>query len=111
MRGAFVRGPEETLAADSCSQDDCAAPPPALTSAATPEARLWPHRGAARYAQTILPAAAPQGRTKQPWTDRLRRIAGLLRLPRPRTGYRDPLFGRPDLIEDDYYRLRNQPRG
>jgi hypothetical protein len=23
----------------------------------------------------------------------------------------DPLFERPDLIEDDYYRLRNQPRG
>lgn len=26
------------------------------------------------------------------------------------TSYLDPLFERPDLIEDDYYRLRNQPR-
>ena len=24
--------------------------------------------------------------------------------------YCDPLFERPDLIEDDYYRMRNQPR-
>jgi hypothetical protein len=31
----------------------------------------------------------------------------------PKTGasWHDPLFERPDLIEDDYYRLRNQPRG
>ena len=27
-----------------------------------------------------------------------------------RASYYDPLFGRPDLIEDDYYRFRNQPR-
>ena len=25
--------------------------------------------------------------------------------------YRDSLFERPDLVEDDYYRLMNQPRG
>jgi hypothetical protein len=31
----------------------------------------------------------------------------------PKTGasWHDPLFERLDLIEDDYYRLRNQPRG
>jgi hypothetical protein len=40
------------------------------------------------------------------------RVAGLLRRV-PKTGARfyDPLFERPDLIEDDYYRLRHQPRG
>ncbi len=25
------------------------------------------------------------------------------------SGYYDPLFGRPDLVENDYYRLRNHP--
>jgi hypothetical protein len=40
----------------------------------------------------------------------LLRIAGLLRrVSRGRASYDDPLFSRPDLIEDDYYRLRNQP--
>jgi hypothetical protein len=34
---------------------------------------------------------------------RLRRLFGAC--------YRDSLFERPDLVEDDYYRLINQPRG
>ena len=43
---------------------------------------------------------------------RLPRIAGLLRpMPKTSVGDYDPVFERPDLIEDDYYRLRNQPRG
>jgi hypothetical protein len=44
--------------------------------------------------------------------DRLRRIAGMLRRA-PRTGgrYLDPLFQRPDVVEDDYYRFRHQPGG
>jgi hypothetical protein len=47
-----------------------------------------------------------------PLTRRLQRVTGLLmRLSRTRASYYDPLFWRPDLIEDDYYRLRNQPRG
>jgi len=38
--------------------------------------------------------------------------SGLLRrMLKARASYYDPLFERPDLIEDDYYRLRNQPRG
>jgi hypothetical protein len=37
------------------------------------------------------------------------RIAGLL-APMLRSSYLDPLFERPDLIEDDYYRFLNQPR-
>jgi hypothetical protein len=28
-----------------------------------------------------------------------------------KTGYYDPRFQRPDAVEDDYYRFRNQPRG
>jgi hypothetical protein len=27
------------------------------------------------------------------------------------TGYYDPKFQRPDVVEDDYYRFRHQPRG
>ncbi len=45
---------------------------------------------------------------------RLRRLLGLLQLM-PQAGgnysYYDAKFERPDLIEDDYYRFRNQPRG
>lgn len=44
--------------------------------------------------------------------DRLRRLAGLLRrVPETGAHYYDPLFEQPDLVEDDYYRFRNQPRG
>jgi len=32
-------------------------------------------------------------------------------MPKTSVGDYDPVFERPDLIEDDYYRLRNQPRG
>jgi hypothetical protein len=41
--------------------------------------------------------------------DRLRRVAARLRRA-PKTGgsYYDPLFERPDLVEDDYYRFRHQ---
>ena len=40
-----------------------------------------------------------------------RRPVGRLLLRLLGTGYRDSLFERPDLVEDDYYRLINQPRG
>jgi hypothetical protein len=44
--------------------------------------------------------------------DRLRRLAGLLRrVPKTAAARYDPLFERPDLVEDDYYRFRNQPHG
>ena len=43
---------------------------------------------------------------------RSRRLAGLLRRrSRTRGTYQDPLFSRPDVVEDDYYRLLRQPRG
>jgi hypothetical protein len=76
---------------------------------------LLPRR-AARRTQTTLPAAACSdticSARSELRADRLRRIADLLRRA-PKTGasYYDPLFERPDLIEDDYYRFRNQPRG
>ena len=31
--------------------------------------------------------------------------------PTPNTSYHDPYFQRPDMVEDDYYRFRHQPRG
>lgn len=76
---------------------------------------LLPRR-AARHAQTARPAAARSDRTSsaraETRADRLRRIASLLRrTPKTRASCYDPLFERPGLIEDDYYRLRNQPRG
>ena len=86
MRAPFADHPVQTQAADVQSQADCDAPCQALAPAATPE-------------------------TMAPLTRRPLRITGLLmRLSRTRASYYDPLFGRPDLIEDDYYRLRNQPR-
>lgn len=86
MRAAFADDPVQTQAAEAQSQAECDAPRQALAPAATPEtlARL---------------------------TRRPQRITGLLRRrARPRATYYDPVFGRPDLIEDDYYRLRDQPR-
>jgi hypothetical protein len=59
-------------------------------------------------------AAAPATRTSAPVPSSHRplRLAGLLRLrPKTRRTYQDPLFKRPDLVEDDYYRLRRQPSG
>jgi hypothetical protein len=85
MRAAFADDPVQTQAAEAQPQAECDAPRQALAPAATPEtlARLT--------------------RRPQRITGRLRRLA------RPRATYYDPVFGRPDLIEDDYYRLRNQP--
>jgi hypothetical protein len=45
-----------------------------------------------------------------PRGDRQRHFARLL-LRVFATGYSDPLFERPDLVEDDYYRFLKQPRG
>lgn len=68
-----------------------------------------------RRAQAALPAAASNStgtasadnRGNRRW-----RLAGLPR-PAPKAGasHHDPLFERPDLVEDDYYRFRHQPRG
>jgi hypothetical protein len=56
-----------------------------------------------------LAAAAPThraiSRRSRPW--RITRLLG----PVLRSSYLDPLFERPDRVEDDYYRFLNQPRG
>ena len=86
MRAAFADHSVQTQAAEAQSQADCDAPRQGLAPTAPPEtlARL---------------------------TGRRQRITGLLmRLAKTRARYYDPLFERPDLIEDDYYRFRNQPR-
>jgi hypothetical protein len=71
------------------------------------DAQSQPDRDAPR--QVSAPAATHEAMA--PLTRRLQRIAGLLmRLSGTRASYYYPLFGRPDLIEDDYYRFRNQPR-
>ena len=62
-------------------------------------------------AQTVLPAGTrpEQSDSAQPDIrgNRLRRIFGQLRRePRTQRSYSDPLFERPDMIEDDYYRFR-----
>ena len=61
------------------------------------------------HAQSAAPVVlAPRGGTMP--RDRRWRLTGLLTRVL-RTGYHDPLFERPDLIEDDYYRFLHQPRG
>jgi len=83
MRAAFADHPVQTQAADAQSQADCDAPRQARAAVATPA-------------------------TTAPLARRLQRITGLLM--RLATSCYDPLLERPDLIEDDYYRFRNQPR-
>jgi hypothetical protein len=95
---------------------DIRAPTPATPGHAPRKARaLLPGR-ATRRAQTALPAAARSNTSGTAPAEirggRLRRIVRLLRpVPKTRGSHHDPLFERPDLIEDDYYRLRHQPRG
>lgn len=93
MRVAFADDPVQDQDGEAQSQAECDAPHQALAPVATPE------------------ALARLTRRPKRITGLLRRITGLLRRrARPRATYYDPVFGRPDLIEDDYYRLRNQPR-
>ena len=80
------------------------------------KAQVLPLRRSARLAQTALPAVAcPEGAGSarpEDRNNRPRRIAGLPRwVPKTARSYRDPLFDRPDLVESDYYRLRNYPQG
>ena len=84
MRAVFADHPVQTQAAEA--QADCDAPRQAL-------------------------ALAGKAETLARLTRRRQRTTGLLmRLAKTRARYYDALFERPDLIEDDYYRFRNQPR-
>jgi len=99
--------------------DQAAAPGTRAPAPVTPghdprKTRPLPPRRAARQAQTVLPVAACSDTTGSAGAetrgDRLRRVAGLLRqVPTTGGSYYDPLFERPDLVEDDCYRFRNQP--
>jgi hypothetical protein len=73
---------------------------------------------------TLAPASATPGRCPGNGRTRLIRRAAkaITHGTRPRraingigrvfrTGYYDPKFQRPDVVEDDYYRFRHQPRG
>ena len=79
-------------------------------------ARVPLARCAAGDAQTAPPSTIRPHRTGSAPAKirggRLRHVAGLLRRgPKTSARYHDPLFERPDLIEDDYYRLHNQHYG
>jgi hypothetical protein len=79
-------------------------------------AQMLPLRRSARFAQTALPAVACQegaGKARpEERGNRPRRMVGLpRRVPKPARSYHDPLFDRLDLVESDYYRLRNYPQG
>lgn len=115
MPPAPLAGNAATGTRDQAGAEGTHAPAP-VTSGPGPR-KTWalPPRRAARRAQTALLAAARSDTTSsaraESRADRLRRVAGLLRrAPRTRARHYDPLFERPDLIEDDYYRLRHQPR-
>ena len=65
-----------------------------------------PRWGDAMHRAALAPAATHEAMA--PLTRRLQRIAGLLlRLSGTRASYYDPYA---EVIEDDYYRFRNQPR-
>jgi hypothetical protein len=109
--------PPAPLAGNAVTSDQAGAPDTRAPAPVTPghgprKARpLLPRR-----AQTARPAGACPDRTGSARAevrgDRLRRLAGLLRrVPKTGAGRYDPLFEQPDLVEDDYYRFRNQPYG
>ena len=63
----------------------------------------------ATHSPELLPGFSPLTQEERPRSALWRRVAGFL-TPVFRTHYRDPLFERPDLIEDDYHRFLHQPR-
>jgi hypothetical protein len=112
---APLTGNAVTGTGDQAGAPGTSAPAPAPPGHGPGKARALLPRRAARRTQTALPAAARSDITSSAGVetrgDRLRRVAGLLRrMPKISASYSDPLLGRPDLVEDDYYRLRNQPR-
>jgi len=61
--------------------------------------------------QADQPALPGEGGSREERGRSLRRVANMLRRP-PRTGagYYDPLYQALDIVENDYYRFRHQPR-
>ena len=64
----------------------------------------------ATYSPDQLPVITAQARANKPHDAHRRRIVELFRRM-VWTSYSDPLFEQPHLVEDDYYRFINQPRG
>jgi hypothetical protein len=61
----------------------------------------------ASNAQARLPRRAATAKTRgNRWQHALNGVRHIFE-----TSYDDPRFQRPDAVEDDYYRFRNQPRG
>ena len=101
---------------DQAEPPDTRAPAPVTPGRAPRKARSPLARRTGRRVQTALPVTARTDSTGSARAEirghRLRRVIGLLRrVPTTGASSYDPLFERPDLIEDDYYRLRNQPHG
>jgi hypothetical protein len=63
-----------------------------------------PARGSGNTPPVLVPRAHIRAKTRS-----LRIVADLMERVLTNSHY-DTLFMRPDLIEDDYYRFRNQPR-
>jgi hypothetical protein len=116
MPPAPLAGNAVTGTSDQAAAPGTRAPAPATPGHGPRKARVLLPRRAVRRAQAALPAGACSNTTGGARTDsfggRLRRVAAPLR-PALNTGasYHDPLFGRPDLVENDYYRFQHQPRG
>jgi hypothetical protein len=114
MPPAAPAGNAVTDARDQAGAPDTRTPVPVMPGDGARKALSpLPHR-VARRAPTASPAAC-SGITGRARTEtrgnRLWRALGLLRrVPKTGASYYDPLFARPDLVEDDYRRLRNQPR-
>lgn len=114
MAPAPLAGDATTGTRDPAEAAGAGAPAPAAPGRSPGKERALLPRRAARRAPTALPATASSDRPGSARAEirgyTWRRVAVLLRRG-PKTGasYRDPLFDRPDLVEDDYCRFRNQP--
>jgi hypothetical protein len=89
------------------------AAPPALnaTTDGPEQAQAAPDYGRDR-GQAPQRRGTTAGTTAEILGTRPRRFGFLFqRIPRTRDTYADPLFARPDLVEDDYYRFRRRLDG
>ena len=97
--------PPAVNAATGGSEQAKTAPGPPAPRYGRRRGQAPPRRGAAGSGTTGGTAAETRG-------TRPRRFGFLLRrIPKTRATYIDPLFARPDLVEDDYYRFRRRLDG
>jgi hypothetical protein len=92
--------PSTPLAVQPTTGEQTVAPDPRGLAPATPD-----HD--ASDAKARLPRRAATARTRSNhWRHAINSMRQVFK-----TNYYDPKFQRPDRVEDDYYRFRNQPRG